>query len=72
MTEKRIRFQSVCALTGDLVRVYETPAMTAARGLGEPYASYGAYVERFPYAEARELLGKELKDIEHRLGWFLP
>ena len=45
MTERRLRFQFIDALTGDLVRVYETPAQAVKRGLGEVAAEYG-YVER--------------------------
>jgi len=67
MTERRLRFQFICGFTGDLVRVYETPAQAVARGLREPAAEYG-YVERFSYEEARELLGAELEDVERRLG----
>jgi hypothetical protein len=67
MSERRIRFQFIDALTGDLVRVYESPTQAAKRGFGEVAVEYG-YVARFSYEEARELLGDELKDIERRLG----
>ena len=61
MTERRLRFQFIDALSGDLVRIYETPEQAVKRGLGEPYVGDG---ERFSYEEARELLGEELADVE--------
>jgi hypothetical protein len=67
MTAKRLMFQFIDGFTGELVRVYETPAQAAARGFGAVAAEYG-YVERFSYEEAKELLGGELEDVERRLG----
>ncbi len=68
MTEKRLMFQFIDWLTGDLVRVYESPAAAVARGFGEAHAEYGGYVERFSYREAREILEEKLEELARRLG----
>jgi hypothetical protein len=51
---------------GYLIRIYEEPAAAVKRGLGEGYASYGAYAEEYPPDEAREILKRDLERIQER------
>jgi hypothetical protein len=66
VSERRLRFQWIDQL-GRLVRVWESPAQAAKRGLGEVSGEYGGYVEVYPPDEAREILQRDLEDVERRL-----
>lgn len=63
--EPRMLYQFVDQ-RGWLIRIYETVEQAVKRGLGEPYASYGAYAEEYPPDEAREVLERDLERIRSR------
>jgi hypothetical protein len=45
MTEPRIRNRYVCGFSGRLREIWLTIDQLVSLGFGEPFASYGAYVE---------------------------